>query len=358
MTDDFVTRLQLQLREAAERQARAGALTDAFRRARWRLTAPAMAAAVAVALAALAVAAGTMLLRSEPEPATPRVVAKVELTGNPGWIVPAFGSVWISDSVAGDVVRVDPDTRRVLARIPVGSAQVVVIQPVGGELWVMSDSATVIERIDPGTDAVSGRVRLRTPDGRPFPALDVLASSRGVWAVGNEGALLLDPETGAGRTLVAAPTAESDASFFSLGDQYLWSLRSDGRILRFDAATGKADGGFVSPLPTEAIVAFGPDLMAGSGGTVARLDGQTGRELWRRTLGSRHNASLAASGLIWIAYSSAVRGDPDWLVAIAADSGKTVTSTALDTFGASGLAIVGRDVWLNTAGGQTLVLRR
>jgi hypothetical protein len=129
-------------------------------------------------------------------------------------------------------------------------------------------------------------------------------------------------------------------------------------VLRFDAATGRADGGFAVPLPTESIHAFGPDLMAGAGSTVARLDGETGRVLWRRTLGSSINASGAADGLIWTVYTSSVRGAPDRLIAIAADSGKTVTSTALRAFGAKALAVVGGDVWINTAGGQTLVLRR
>jgi hypothetical protein len=358
MREDFVSRLQLQLRDAAEREARGGAFAHPLRRIRWRLSSPVVATAVAAVLAAFAVAAGALLLRGEPEPATPRLVAKVELTGNPEWIVPAFGSLWISDPVAGDVVRVDPQTRRVLARIPVGSAQTIAIQPVGRELWVRSEQGATLERIDPATDAVSGRVRLRRPDSRPFPAFEVLASPKGVWAWGDDGALLVDPRTGAGRKLVGPPTADTVPTSFVLGDEYLWSLRSDGRVLRFDAATGDAAGGFVPPLRTDSIAALGRDLMAGHDTTFGRLDGESGRLLWRRTLGDDILASGAAGGLIWTVHTAAIRGEPDRLTAIAADSGRKVASTPLDTFGTTGLAILGREVWINTAGGTTLVLRR
>jgi hypothetical protein len=358
MSEDFVSRLQLQLRDAAEREERAGALAHPLRRVRWQLTSPAVAAGVAALLAVLGVAAGTVLLRGEPEPAGLRVIAKLELTGNPDQILPAFGSVWISDPVAGEIVRVDPESRRVLARIPVGSAQYVAITPVGKELWAQRTDEPVLQRIDPATNAVSGRVRLRTPGGRPFRAFGVLASPEGVWADGNEGALRLDPSSGAGLALVGAPDDDAEGVSLALGDEDLWSLRSDNRIERFAAATGEPAGDFVSGLPgTQAIDGFGRDVMAGAGSTLARLDGRSGRVLWRRTLGERINASGASAGLIWLCTSEG-RGEPNRLTAIAADSGKTVTSTALDTFGATGLAVVGNEIWIDTAGGTTIVLRR
>jgi virginiamycin B lyase len=357
MREDFVTRLQLQLRDAAEREARASAFGHAFRLARWRMTSPAVAAGLAVILGAIAVAAGALLLRDEPEPAAPRVVAKLALTGNPEELLSAFGSIWISDPVAGDVVRVDPATRRVLARIAVGSAQYVALAPVGNELWVRSEQPARLQRIDPAENAVSGHVRLRTPDGRPFQAIRVLSSPRGVWAVGSEGALRLDPGTGAGLALVAPPTADADVGVFALSEADLWSLRSDGRVQRFDAATGAAEGDFTPGLRgVQFIAGLGPDVLANAPAGFARLDGTTGRVIWQRSLGEHVNAFDAAEGLIWV-HSTSAR-EPDRLTAIAADSGKTVASIALDTFGSTGVAVSGREVWVDTAGGKTIVVRR
>jgi streptogramin lyase len=357
MSQDFVTRLQLQLREAAEREARPGALGHALRRMRPRPMSPAVAGGLAALLVAIVVVTGVVLMRDEPEPAGPHVVAKLQLTGNPENILPAFGSLWISDPVAGDVVRVDPETRSVIARIPIGSGQYIATEPVGDELWVISERDTRLRRIDPASNEVRASVELRTPDGRAFPSFVVLASGAGVWAVGDEGALRLDPSTGEGLQLVAAPTSASETRGFGIGDEDLWSLRTDGRIQRFDAATGQPRGAFAPGLErTDGIVGFGRDVMAASGSTVARLDGSSGAVRWQRTFGDRIFASAAADGLIWMHVGTARQGDR--LVAVAADSGMIVSSSPLDAFGSNGMAVDGREIWINTTGGETLALRR
>jgi hypothetical protein len=353
MREDFVTRLQLQLRDAAEREAHAGALAHPLRRARWRLGSPVVATALAALLAALAVVAGALLLRGEPEPAGPRVVAQVELTGNPEGIISAFGSMWIADPVAGEVVRVDPESRRVTARIPVGAAQQIELEPVGRELWVLGAQPAQALRVDPSTNKVAGRVPFRTPTGRPFPALVVLASPAGVWAGGDEGALQLEPDTG---TLVSPPTRDKQTSGIALGDEDLWALRSDGRIVRFDAGSGAREAAFRPGLAgTFFIAGLGQDLLALGDRTIGLLDGG-GRVIWERSLGEHVNRFTVADGLVWVHTTTA--REPDRLTALTVDRGRTVASTTLDTFGATGLAVHGREVWIDTAGGRTLVLRR
>jgi putative pyrroloquinoline-quinone binding quinoprotein len=356
MREDFVTRLQLQLRDAAERDARAGAFGRSLRGSRRRLGSPAVAGALAAVLAAIAVVAGAVLLRDEPEPAGPHVVARLELTGNPEELISAFGSLWIADPVAGDVVRVDPESRRVLARIAVGPAQSLALEPVGSELWVIGAQPTEALRIDPGTDATTGRVRFRTPAGRPFPAIRVFGPPAGVWAVGSEGALRIDPATGAGLALVSRPTDASELTGTAIGPRHMWALRSDGRIQRFDAATGAPQGVFRPALPgTFSIAALGDDLLALGDGTIARLDGARGTVLWERALGEHVNRFDVADGLVWVHTTTA--GAPDRLTAVTADSGRTVSSLPLGTFGATGLAVSGREIWIDTAS-RTIVVRR
>jgi hypothetical protein len=357
MREDFVTRLQMQLRDAAEREARGGAFAQPFRRVRWRLTSPAVATALAALIAAIAVVAGALLLRDEPEPAGPHVVARLELTANPEEMIGAFGSLWIGDPLAGDVVRVDPASRRVLARIPVGQAQQLALQPVGKQLWVIGAQPTEALRIDPATDEVSGRVRFRTPAGRPFPALLALASPTHVWAASGEGALRLDPATGAGLTLACRPTAANETNGFGIGAADVWCLRTDGRIQRFDAATGAPRGAFKPALAgTFFIAGLDHDLVALSGGSIARLDGTNGRVIWKRSLGEHITRFDLSDGVLWVHTTTAL--EPDRLTAVAADSGKTLSSTPLDTTGATGLAVEGREIWIDTAGGKTFVVRR
>jgi len=359
MREDFVTRLKLQLRDAAEREARGGVVAHTLRDTRWRLSSPVIAAACGVLLLAVAALAGALALRGEdPPPASLSVVGELKLTGNPEGMVTAFGSVWIADPVAGDVVRADPASRRVLSRIHVGSRQRIMVTRVGGELWVPEEGKPALDRIDPATNSVRARVRLRTPDGRPFQALEVLTGGGVVWGIGSEGALRLDPQTGEGLRLAGAPSAETEAIGFALGEDGLWALRSDRSIHRLDPHTGAESGRLRdAPPDTGFIFAVGRDLLAAPDrdGSFARLDGTTGRVEWERQVGDRINEFSVDGDVLWL---HTTVGGSDRLTALALDSGRDIGATELGTFGSTGLAAVGREVWVDTAAGRTVVVRR
>jgi hypothetical protein len=59
-----------------------------------------------------------------------------------------------------DVVRVDPERRAVTARIPVGDAQQITIQPVGGELWAIGEQPAEVLRIDPATNRIAETIEV------------------------------------------------------------------------------------------------------------------------------------------------------------------------------------------------------
>ena len=152
-------------------------------------------------------------------------------------------------------------------------------------------------------------------------------------------------------------TAAGEATWFTLGDDAIWMLHSDGTIRRLDPLTGAAAG----PVPAGAPGhrdhrGRGGGLLAGSGATVARLDGATGACSGSRRVGDQANAEDAGDGLVWV-HSSTAR-ERDRLTAFAFDDGRRVTSIALDTFGSTSLAVVGREVWVDTPSGGTVVVRR
>jgi virginiamycin B lyase len=73
--------------------------------------------------------------------------AKIEVGAQSGFVLPAAGSIWTTDLALGRVVRVDPATNTVSARISFG------LRPFGmaygaGSLWVADRSGDVIGRID------------------------------------------------------------------------------------------------------------------------------------------------------------------------------------------------------------------
>lgn len=171
MTDDFVTQLRLQLREAALREERRGPVAQRVVRARRSLPGAAPAAvALAVALLALAVALGAVVLRGQPEPAArPEVIGTYRVASGLSPLAPGFGAVWTADPIRGQVLRIDVATRRVVARIPVhGDA---LVSTGAGAVWALagdlqfagSKGPVRLLRIDPATNRVVARIALRPP---------------------------------------------------------------------------------------------------------------------------------------------------------------------------------------------------
>jgi len=75
--------------------------------------------------------------------------------GFPSSVAIGFGSLWVTDVVADQLVRIDPENGDVLARIDVGTAPTAVV--VGDDaVWVANFSDATVSRIDPATDASSG----------------------------------------------------------------------------------------------------------------------------------------------------------------------------------------------------------
>ena len=79
------------------------------------------------------------------------------------WITPSADALWVSTE-GNEVVRLDPATGAMLARIPVGTNPLASAW-VAGELWVPNIDDGTISVIDPARNAVR-----TTLDRRPGPA--------------------------------------------------------------------------------------------------------------------------------------------------------------------------------------------
>jgi serine/threonine-protein kinase len=86
----------------------------------------------------------------------------------------ADGAVWIADPLGDRLVRIDADTREVVARIPVGHNPTAVA--VGfGSVWVTNYGDGTVSRIDPATNQVVATIDVgRHPD-------HIAAGEGGVW---------------------------------------------------------------------------------------------------------------------------------------------------------------------------------
>jgi streptogramin lyase len=73
-----------------------------------------------------------------------------------------FGSVWITDRGGPALVRIDPATAKVVARISVGTVPSG-IAIAAGSVWVGDDATSAIARVDPVTNAVTATIRVDHP---------------------------------------------------------------------------------------------------------------------------------------------------------------------------------------------------
>ena len=342
MRQDFVTTLELQLREAAAREARPGAAL----RAAPRRFGPALAL-TAAALIALVLVAGALRGRdTTPTRPAPHVIAHTRLLSAGGTIAPAFGSVWAADTQTGQVLRIDPRTRAVQARIRLGGPAAV--NGGAGAVWAVGFGG--LAKIDPASNRVVAR--------RPLPGLrafDVLPGKGAMWLVGGDWIARVDPRTSAvGRTISTSQGGFQAVGAYSDG-RSLYVSRADGRLLRFDAGTGRrlssVRAAAAGPIAT---VANGSVIVASDTGLVA-LDPGTGRARWSRDLGAtRVNNAVLSGDTLWVqATDRATHRDRLWR--LDASTGRVAGALTLPAFGASGMAMVGSQVWIVTPGGDLVV---
>jgi hypothetical protein len=118
-----------------------------------------------------------------------RVVAAIDAGGPLGFsqtIAVGPSGVWLADPFDEQIVRIDPRTRRVMARIPAGAVTTLAVTT--DAVWGLSSMGLV--RVDPGHD----RVAAVAPDPELRRARFVAAGAGAVWAAGWSSVSRIDPD--------------------------------------------------------------------------------------------------------------------------------------------------------------------
>jgi outer membrane protein assembly factor BamB len=361
MSDDFVTRLQLQLREAAERETRRGLLGRVGRAAlaarRSGIGKPLL---VGVALAcSLAIAAATLsaLHRTSPpaeQPAVPapgpKIVADGPLAGQGGAIATGFGAIWAGDADTGELLRVDPRSRRVLARVSVGAQAYPTVG--AGAVWATADGRLI--RIDPATNRVVARI----PLGLGARAIAGPAVARGVvWVVSPLELLRIDPRSNTIDRRIGLDHQGYQAHDFASDQDHLYVLRADRVLLTLNAATGARESSAKIARDGFLMGAADGTVAVAGGSEVAAVDARSGRTLWRADLGAtRINYGIVAGPNLWIHVTYGVNAR-DRLVRLDSRDGHVTGSLTLPEFGVASLAQVGDDIWIVSPNGRVVIVR-
>jgi outer membrane protein assembly factor BamB len=344
------------LREAADREDRRGAPARAAAAARATLPRVHPSPLAVLAVAAVLVFAVYLVtsLRPEPQPQRehqPKVVAREAPAAALDQAIEGFGSAWLVDAGAHRLLRMDPATRRVHARIAIPGRVAVNIGP--GGLWATQVTGNTFRlvRIDPRTNRVAARIRVPGHPGgihdfgAPVPVGD------GVWVVGPNGVVRVDPATGRPtKELAVAENGYAVRDAAALGGD-LWVLVSDGTVHRLDGRTGATRAVLRVPFG-RALVPMGGALYLADETQLARMDPATGRLLWRAAI--PQIAALASiDGRVW-AETPGTSGDR--VVAVDPRDGRTVASVQVGEFNATWMGAVGPELWLTTSSGHLVIL--
>jgi YVTN family beta-propeller protein len=108
---------------------------------------------------------------------TGQVVGQVDPNASPTAIAVSLGAVWVTDTEADNVIRVDPTG--LLTPIPVGGAPTGIAVGAGG-VWVADSLDGTVVRIDPTTRAVTTTIKVgRAPDSVAFGAGSLWVANSG-----------------------------------------------------------------------------------------------------------------------------------------------------------------------------------
>ena len=344
---EFTPLLREQLRAAARRP---------LAPSRHRAAAAAIVGIVAVAALAAVLstsAGGPDTARAGPGP---RVVANLALADGLGRTAAvAFGSVWLSATNDEAVLRVDPRTRRVVARIPVGRD--VNIGAGAGSVWAVPRRPTVerarLIRIDPRTNRVVARIPIPSPGARyPLGGAAVVAGPR-VWVVGAMGLLGVDPRRNRPvRQVVLGGDYLVVGSL--LRGRELWVTRADGSITRFDAVSGRRFGRLPWAAQSGIVIPDRDGAVNVGRRSVARVD-DAGRTVWRTALGTLINDADVVGGRVVVEGADRARA-PDSLWALDRRTGRVLGTVPVPGFSVTALLRVGGEAWLVTADGHVIVV--
>jgi streptogramin lyase len=199
-------------------------------------------------------------------------VSKFETPGAPDWIV-IGESVWISNSPKGNLIRINPNTNRIEAVVPVGKKPCAGLIDAFGSIWVPLCGDDKVIRLDPKTNKITATIAttVGNSDGT------IGASRDAIWLVSDvKGTLVrIDPAS----NKIVASIALSPGSTCSVGEgDSVWITNTEQSLLtHVDAKTNRVVATTpIGPKPLVLAVGYGSVWTFNQGdGTVSRVDQAT-----------------------------------------------------------------------------------
>ncbi len=185
--------------------------------------------------------------------ATNRAGTAVTINKPCSGLAAGFGSLWVPSCGAHSLVRVDLQSEKIQAEIPLGPADSEGGLTVGaGSVWMATDKKGVLARVDPETNKLQAEISI--PSGSYTPAF----ADDAVWVTSTEHNLLIrvDPQT---NQVAATIPIGPQPRFLTVGAGSVWTLnQGDGTISRVDTKANKLVATIAAGIPgTGGEIAFG-----------------------------------------------------------------------------------------------------
>lgn len=268
------------------------------------------------------------------------ITAKIHLGGDPDWLGIGFGSVWVSVPKNNEIVRINPETNAIEARIKVGEQPCYGIGIGASNVWVLNCKSQSLTRIRPQDNTVD-RVKLVriAPHGEGAIAVEndsvwyvsdvdrhsstlvrlsgrtteqvlvgadsaVVNSAFGsIWVTSSgEGKVYrVDPKQ---HKVIARIDVPASPRFTTIGEGAVWVLsQSDGSVSRIDPATNTVTASIAAKVPGAGgdIASGGGHIwVAASGTPVLRIDPRSNKVMDQYGNYKGADAIRFGFGAVWV----------------------------------------------------------
>jgi outer membrane protein assembly factor BamB len=287
----------------------------------------------------------------------PGTIATLQPAQALGTVSGGAGDAWVDDRWRERLLRIDHRTGRVIAQRRVRGR--VAVTEAAESMWVLQSGGGYgrglrgpLLRIDPETNRIIGVIPLLELGFGLFAAGDSL------WVWGPRNLVEVDARAGVAVDAILVDDRRGETTGFGLiGDEPVITT-ADGHLVRFDPRSGAETSVLALPLREPALQTAGADrIVVTSRGSVAAVDPRTAAVEWRTRLGFRVGGVQEKDGALW-AYGGAVDDPGDRVWKLDPATGAVRGSVLLPEFGTMGMAIIDGALWVTTANGRVLALRR
>lgn len=159
------------------------------------------------------------------------ITARIHIGGDPDWLGMGFGSVWVSVSTKNEIVRINPVTNAIEARIKAGEEPCYGIGIGESSVWVLNCKSQTLTRIRPKDNTVD---RVKSVRVAPHGEGGIAVDKDDVWYVSNEDGHSSTLVKLSGRAAETV-TVGADSSVVNSAFGSIWVTSSgEGKVYRVD----------------------------------------------------------------------------------------------------------------------------